>query len=368
MIPSIRHCPGREKPWLVDLRPVGGGRRFYATEAQAKAAAKDAARDRSEVGREWADLPPRERLEVVRTLREMNASGVTLRALWEAWQARQIAVSTPGPTLEQAIREVIQSKREANLRPSYIDGLEGYLNAFARGRERLPIAAIRGEDVVAWFRARGERTATRGSNIGRLSSLFSFAVRAGWRTDNPVDRVERARVDPKAPVILTVRQAAKVLVFARRKLPRGLAWFALALMAGVRPEECDRLTWDALDLDRATLRIDAAASKVRRRRIVHLLPAAVAWLRIARNGGAELPLPRITRRRYLRAVRDRLGFEAWPQDVLRHSCASYLLALWQDAGKVADELGNSAAILLRHYRELVHREDAERFWRLIPRR
>lgn len=34
---------------------------------------------------------------------------------------------------------------------------------------------------------------------------------------------------------------------------------------------------------------------------------------------------------------------------------------------MAAELGNSVDILMRHYRELVRRHDAERFWRLIPR-
>ena len=62
-----------------------------------------------------------------------------------------------------------------------------------------------------------------------------------------------------------------------------------------------------------------------------------------------------------------LGFTDWPKDVLRHSCASYLMALWQDAGRVAAELGKSVNILLRHYRELVRKEDAERFWRIVPR-
>lgn len=157
-------------------------------------------------------------------------------------------------------------------------------------------------------------------------------------------------------------------MFVKRNSPRGLAWFALALLAGVRPEEADRLQWSDIDLDRGMVTVDAAASKVRSRRIIHLMPAAVAWLKSARKLGAEMGVPRITRRRYLRAVRAKLGFEKWPTDLLRHTAASYLLAHHQDAGKVALELGNSPAVLFRHYRELVTREAAERFWNLKPRR
>jgi hypothetical protein len=58
----------------------------------------------------------------------------------------------------------------------------------------------------------------------------------------------------------------------------------------------------------------------------------------------------------------------WPQDVLRHTAASNLLAHHQDVGKVAAFLGNSAGILLTHYKALVEKEDAEKFMKLMPRK
>jgi site-specific recombinase XerD len=350
----------------VDLRAVGGGQRFFATEKEAKETAKAATKDRLEVGREWADLPSHERLKVVRVLDEMKSSGTTLETVWAAWKAKEFAAPPSGPTLGAAITQLVVAKREANLRSAYVDGLEDYLEAFAKGREKTPVDAITADDILGWFAARAEKPATKASNIGRLSALFTFAVRRRWRKDNPVDVVERPRLEGRPPQILTVRQAAKVLVWVKRKHPKGLAWFALALMAGIRPEECDRISWDVVNLKDGIVTVDAAASKVRRRRIIHLQPAALAWLKLAKELKSDLPLAFITRRRYLRALRDKLGFAAWPQDILRHTCASYLMAHWQDAGRVAAELGNSAGILLRHYRELVRKQDAERFWALIP--
>jgi integrase len=363
---QIAFKPARKRPWYVDLRAVGGGQRFFLTEKEAKDAVKAASKDRQEIGREWADLAPRDRLKVVRILDEMKAAGTTLETVWAAWKAKEIAAPRTGPTLGAAITQLVAAKREANLRSAYIDGLENYLESFAKGREKIPVDAITADDVLDWFTARAEKPATKASNIGRLSALFTFAIRRRWRTDNPVDVVERPRLEGRPPQILTVRQAAKVLVWVKRKHPKGLAWFALALMAGIRPEECDRLSWDAVNLKDGIVTIDAAASKVRRRRIVHLQPAAVAWLKLAKELKADLPLAFITRRRYLRGLRAKLGFASWPQDILRHTCASYLMAQWQDAGRVAAELGNSAGVLLRHYRELVRREDAERFWKLMP--
>jgi integrase len=164
------------------------------------------------------------------------------------------------------------------------------------------------------------------------------------------------------PRIFTVAEARTALEFVRATTPRLLPWFVLGLFAGIRPEEADRLDWAAVDLERGLVRVDAAASKVRQRRVVPLAPAAVAWLKL----GGDLPLPLTSRRRYVRRLRDRLGWAAWPQDVLRHTAASFLLAEHQDAAKVALWLGNSPKILLTHYHEMVSDAEKVAFWGLKP--
>ncbi len=56
----------------------------------------------------------------------------------------------------------------------------------------------------------------------------------------------------------------------------------------------------------------------------------------------------------------------WKQNALRHSYASYRFALTNAAGRVAGECGNSAAVIHRHYRELVKLADAERWFAVKP--
>ena len=53
-------------------------------------------------------------------------------------------------------------------------------------------------------------------------------------------------------------------------------------------------------------------------------------------------------------------------DITRHSCASYWLAQVEDAAAVAEQLGHNVNTLKRHYRALVTREDAARFWAILP--
>lgn len=56
----------------------------------------------------------------------------------------------------------------------------------------------------------------------------------------------------------------------------------------------------------------------------------------------------------------------WKSNALRHSFASYRFAQTGDAGRVAGELGNSAAVVHKHYRELVKPADAEKWFNVKP--
>jgi integrase len=89
-------------------------------------------------------------------------------------------------------------------------------------------------------------------------------------------------------------------------------------------------------------------------------------MREARRIDAVLPVPAMSGRRFTRAMRERLGLKVWPMKLLRKTAASYLMAAWQDAGRVAEQLGHSAGVLLRNYRALVKRADSERWLALRP--
>ena len=57
---------------------------------------------------------------------------------------------------------------------------------------------------------------------------------------------------------------------------------------------------------------------------------------------------------------------AWKRNGLRHSYASYRFAQTMDAGRVAGELGNSAVVVHRHYRELVTPKAGEEWFVMKP--
>ena len=90
-----------------------------------------------------------------------------------------------------------------------------------------------------------------------------------------------------------------------------------------------------------------------------------AWLEpyIGRTGNVCPP----NLRKLLEADRTNAGLKKWPSNGLRHSFASYHLAHFQDAAKLALELGHtSQSLIFRHYRELVKPVQAAKYWTIQP--
>lgn len=56
----------------------------------------------------------------------------------------------------------------------------------------------------------------------------------------------------------------------------------------------------------------------------------------------------------------------WPHNASRHSFGSYYLGLTRNEQITASEMGNSPAMVFKHYREIVHPEDVERYWKIMP--
>ena len=58
----------------------------------------------------------------------------------------------------------------------------------------------------------------------------------------------------------------------------------------------------------------------------------------------------------------------WPNDVTQHRAAYYWLAECGSAEKVATMLGRSIDQFHLHYKALVTKKEAERFWVMTPSR
>ena len=58
--------------------------------------------------------------------------------------------------------------------------------------------------------------------------------------------------------------------------------------------------------------------------------------------------------------------EKYKRNVLRHSFGSYRMEMVKNAGQVALEMGNSAAIVMKHYFDIVEARAATEYWNIRP--
>lgn len=277
----------------------------------------------------------------------------------------QTTTSTP---IRQVIAELEIAKRFSNKRPEYIKGLIQYLNLFARGRETRGIADFDSFSIESWFAARQEALTTRASNVGRLSSLFSYAVRRKYIKENPCDNLERITIERGEPPILSPDQIKDSMIFALRQPPRFLLWFILAGIVGIRPVELKKFNGQKLrhHMTEGLIIIDSMMSKVRNRRIIELTDHSRCWLDFALSEPTKLPFSAMFMRRSRDKLKEHLALERWPQDVLRHTALSYMVAFHGDEGRVAKEAGNSVQILRSNYIGMVKPVECERLQNLLP--
>lgn len=274
-----------------------------------------------------------------------------------------------------ALAKFLEYKRSVRRRQQYVRTLEKYLGKFLRESaiEDLPVSAITVGMIYDYLTRVHTAASSTCSAIGRFGSFLEFCLKRDVIDANPIRKLERPTVERKSPVILTPEQARALLETTLRERPKVLGYIALGLFTGIRPAEMSRMQWSDLDLRPRNIKdlkgyglatVPAEASKVRRRRLVPIPPVALAWLALCdKKTGTLNPFTRADW--FTRRLAKGAGF-TWTADVLRHSAASYLLAEFEDAGRVAFWLGNSAQILLTHYYSLVQPEDCKAFWRLMP--
>ncbi len=134
----------------------------------------------------------------------------------------------------------------------------------------------------------------------------------------------------------------------------------------MRSAEIERLTWPDVDLASRHIVVSAGNAKTASRRIVPVSENLFEWLKPCAHRTGNVWQG--THEDFYQAQQDtaKAAGLTWKANALRHSCASYMFALTNDAGRIAGFLGNSAAVVHKHYREMVKAADAQKFFNVKP--
>ncbi len=209
-----------------------------------------------------------------------------------------------------------------------------------------------------WFSERKWARSTIDGVIAKIGPFFTWCVREGYCEGNPCKAVKRPMGDDSPPAIFTPSEARKLLLTALKTDPGMIPYLAIGLFAGVRPLEIQRLQQQ--DITDRYIEITAAKAKTRQRRLVSLSDNLKEWIALGRDLALTNKPKRLARVLHIAELE-------WKPDIMRHSFASYHLAMYRSADKTAFELGHrDSKMLFSHYRELVTQEAAQAYWAIRP--
>lgn len=362
----IRFLPHRKKkPWMVDIYKSGARTRTcYATEEEAQQAAMREAGNLVSEGMQALALSREQRLDAGRALGILNGTA-TLEAAADFFMRHSVA-GEAGKPVREVVADLLQVKRGANRRPDTLTDAESRLNRFVASFGDRPLGTITLHDLERWLAGLEVGPVSRDNYRRAVVGLFNYGARRGLCDRNPALGLAKSGRDERMPAILTPKQAQDLLEAAQTHAPEMVPFFAVGLLAGLRPKnELGRLDWRNISFKARTILVDPATAKRRRTRYVKMSANLIAWLTPYRHTSGTMFY---SRRLFRRAV-DKAGIATWTPDVMRHSFGTYHLLAHGDANATALQLGHAGApgVLFDHYRALAKPKDARAFWKIKPK-
>jgi len=363
---------------------VGGTRKreTFANLANAKERAREVARAIINGRIAVLELTNTDREGYVAALERLRPLGVPLHSAVEEYVAARshlngesllsVAKAHAGrrrDVLDKRVREIVgellAAKKRDGLSVRYIETLRSHLNRFAAAFE-TNMGSLAAKPIEEWLVS--QKIGPRGRNNIRLSivTLFNFARSRGYLPKGqPTEAGEIAKAKDRGGEIgiLTPKQLADLLTDSDEEAK---LYFAIGAFSGLRSAELiRRLEWEDVNFARGHIQVGKGKAKTATRRLVPIQQNLMQWLSEHRGRIGLVFASERTADRAIAQAKDVIGH--WPTNALRHSYATYRLAQCHDAARVALEMGNSAQMLFRNYRELADERDAAAWFGIVPR-
>ena len=314
--------------------------------------------------------------EYADVVKQLGESG-TLRQAVEFYMHNSIRPDMQR-TVSQVVEEFISSKRANGCSIRYIEDCTWRLRRFARDFQ-VSICHTCTRDLEDWLGKMSTSIVTRNDFRRLIITLYNFARRRGYL---PRDRetearwLEKPRLKSKPIQIFTPQELGELMAVATGQPKLAIA---LGAFTGIRSAELLRLRWENFNWEEQVIDLGCDQTKTASRRLVPILEPLRAWIApfVKREGsvlGYSLPVClaeafATTAKKADKARKaddpDAPDFR-WKANGLRHSYASYRLAMVEDVAKVSLEMGNSPQKIFSNYRKVVTKSQATAWFGIMP--
>ena len=404
---KITSLEPRELPdgsWTLNVPPAfssNGCRRrlFFSTKGEATKEADRLKRIKRHHGTKATVLPAHVAQDAAKAMALLAGRDMTLTALAHDWLEREKLLAASVPFSECWAKHMENISRKSERYNS---------DAGKIGEKIMPILAkkiVVSITSEALEQAIGSlwRTPVRfNTACSVLRPAFTLAVRKGWATSDPFEKIDRRDPGRREIEVLSLKESEALMAACRdhrsrsktantgrrgkaaqkkTDSPPGLPPLlqvdatdaapavAVLLFAGVRPAELERLTWDDVRWDHGdhgSIRISGLKSKTGATRFIPMEANLKAWLDQVPPGHRQGPIcPKGWKRKW-QAVRKVAGIGN-KQDVCRHTFGTMWLAAFEDVNTLRARMGhNTKDVLFNHYTALATKKDGLAYFGIIP--
>ncbi|MGC6423821.1 MAG: tyrosine-type recombinase/integrase [Lentimonas sp.] len=252
---------------------------------------------------------------------------------------------------------------------------------FTRFCGDVPVHEVTTEQVTEFIHARPYADTTKNHTRSFLNTAFKWFKKSKWLQDNPVEPIPPIKVTRQEPGILTVEETKQLFAANQDEDPEICGLLALGAFGGMRASAIERLSHGEIKLDEWAILTPAEKTKKRRRNYIEGLPENL-WLWLERTPASAFKLTsrQITKRRekaFIRAGllvtaamarKDKITKKSPPRNCLRHSFATYHVALHRDPGNTALLISHkNQNILYEHYLGVATKKDAKQYFEIKPK-
>lgn len=275
------------------------------------------------------------------------------------------AATSGQQTVQEATDVMLEGLRRRGTSTSHCNNQRSHLKRFCAAFGGRAVGTITTAEIEAYLHAQGFKPINFKSHHQAIHQLFAGLVKRRQLGANPAAGIDLPRIPPSEPGVLSPADLRRILV----AIPADcVPLVVLQAFCGLRRAEGCRLHWRHIHLDAAEpyIEVPSDITKTDRRRVIPLQPNAATWLRRYR-GLPESPVAPQGQdtARLMERVSSKLRLPK-ARNGLRHSFCTYRLMVCRNAAQVAEEAGNSVAIVRRHYTGLANPADAVAWFAIVP--
>ena len=271
-------------------------------------------------------------------------------------------------SLKEAIREY-EERSKARVAEKTLKDYMLMLRHFEQDiGEQTEVAAFSKADAVRYLDRFLSKPPTWRAYQRALSKFFTECVKMDWCQTNPFANLDPPKCKPPERKFLSVPDTEAALQSVLKRKPQLIHFLTLGLFAGIRPVESLRLTAKHINMSTGYIHLtgDIVKSHSFKERVVPINDTLRAWLEAYPFG--DKPVPSTNINQVAKALQVCAAKDGWTKtpDVFRHSFGSYEAARTGCSSATAMAMGHSERIALLHYRGRVTKEEAQKYFAIMP--